>query len=66
MIGVHGAGMTHVLALPPYGVVLEVVPSRKHIPNKCPNDQVLTTKCGYTMFGVSQPGTASGLGVRDD
>ena len=58
--------MTHVLALPPYGVVLEVVPSRKHIPNKCPNDQVLTTKCGYTMFGVSQPGTASGLGVRDD
>ena len=48
-------GMTHVLALPRDGVVVELVPTKRHIPNKLNND-ALKSQCGYTMFGAMSLG----------
>ena len=55
LIGVHGAGLTNALFLPPDSGVLEVVPARHRIPNAinlddAPDELDLSSTCGFTMF----------------
>ena len=48
LIGVHGAGLTNAILLPPGAAVVEMIPTRDEIINHF--DDELSSKCGYTMF----------------
>ena len=48
LVGVHGAGLTNAILLPPGAAVVELIPTRDEIINHF--DDELSSKCGYTMF----------------
>ena len=53
LVGVHGAGLTNAVLLPPNAALLEIIPGKHHIPNDIQLDdenEGLGSACGFTMF----------------